>query len=257
MRQIISTLFGVSILGLACAPATLAADMPLKATTPAPNIGPNWGGFYVGGNVGARWSTAKWTSLDFDFVPPAAADNPSNLDKTGFRFGGYVGYNWMFTTTWLVGLEADFGWAGGTATHIPFPGDPLGPSEFRDTVNVKLGWDASARGRLGYLLTPNWLVFGTGGVAWQQITTSASCGGLGGTVCGISINESATETKTGWTVGGGVETMLWGNWIGRAEYRYANFGHVSNRLPPAPAFGFHADIAVQTSIALLGLAYKF
>jgi outer membrane immunogenic protein len=144
MRQIISTLFGVSILGLACAPATLAADMPLKATTPAPNIGPNWGGFYVGGNVGARWSTAKWTSLDFDFVPPAAADNPSNLDKTGFRFGGYVGYNWMFTTTWLVGLEADFGWAGGTATHIPFPGDPLGPSEFRDTVNVKLGWDASA-----------------------------------------------------------------------------------------------------------------
>jgi outer membrane immunogenic protein len=75
--------------------------------------------------------------------------------------------------------------------------------------------------------------------------------------CAFVINESSTVTKTGWTVGGGVETMLWCNWIARAQYRYADFGTVSNRLPPAPNAGWHASVKVQTHTAVLGLAYKF
>jgi outer membrane immunogenic protein len=64
-------------------------------------------------------------------------------------------------------------------------------------------------------------------------------------------------TKAGWTLGGGIETMLWSNWIVRAQYRYADFGSVSNNLPPTPFVGFNASIRVRTSNATLGLAYKF
>ena len=222
----------------------------------------NWTGFYVGGNVGARWSNSNWTTNDFGGAGTVSAvDNGVSLNKTSIRFGGYAGYNWMFAPAWLAGLEADLGWAGGTATHTPFPGianfaAALGTGN--DFVNAKLGWDGSVRGRLGYLVAPNWLVYGTGGVAWQQITTSATCTGVvPNSYCVGAFSDSSTVTKTGWTLGGGVETMLGGNWIGRAEYRYANFGSVSNTFPQAPNFGFNATVKVQTSTVVLGLAYKF
>jgi len=257
-----AALVAVAVIGFASVAS--AADLPTKA--PIYKASPvalyNWTGFYIGGDIGARFSRAKWTTLDYDTLTPSAVDNPANLDRTSARIGGYVGYNWMFAPAWLAGLEADIGWAGGTASHTPFPGIAfLSPTlgAGNDFVNAKLTWDASVRGRLGYLVAPNWLVYGTGGVAWQRINTSASCPGGGGiSFCGLpGFSDSFTETKTGWTAGAGVETMLWGNWIGRAEYRYADFGHVSNRLPPAPAVGFHASVGIQTHTAVLGLAYKF
>jgi outer membrane immunogenic protein len=257
------SLAAVAVIGFASVAS--AADMPMKA---APMVAPvaafNWTGFYVGGDVGARWSRSTWTTLDFGgAATPSAVDNPANLDRTSFRFGGYAGYNWMFAPAWLAGLEADFGWAGGTATHASFPGSSVfgaGTGIGHDFVNAKLGWDASVRGRLGYLVAPNWLVYGTGGVAWQQIKTSATCDGTANSYCGgapVGFSDSSTVTKAGWTAGAGVETMLWGNWIGRAQYRYADFGNVSNILPPAPATGFHASVRVRTNTAVLGLAYKF
>jgi outer membrane immunogenic protein len=257
-----AALAAVAVVGFASVAS--AADMPMKA---APMVAPvaayNWTGFYVGGDVGARWSSAQWTTLNFGNGNPApsAVDNGVNLNKTSFRVGGYTGYNWMFAPAWLAGLEADIGWAGGTATHTPFPGASVfeaGTGTGTDFVNVKLGWDGSVRGRLGYLVAPNWLVYGTGGVAWQQINTSATCNGGGNSYCSLGVfSDSSTVTKVGWTVGGGVETMLWGNWIGRAQYRYADFGSVSNTFPPALATGFNASVRVRTNTAVLGLAYKF
>lgn len=266
MRHITSALFGASILGLACAPAAFAADVaaPAPIYTKAPiAVMPNWGGFYVGGDIGARWSRSEWTSTFFPpAVMPSAVDNPAKLDKTSLRFGGYLGYNWMVAPAWLLGIEADIGSGGGTVTHTPWPGASavglVGNGAGHDFVNAQLGWDGSVRARVGYVMSPTWLVYATGGVAWQRITTSGSCDGAAASLCNPpGFSESATATKTGWTLGGGVETMLWSNWIGRAEYRYSDFGHVSNSLPAAAGIGFNASIGVRSSIAMLGLAYKF
>ncbi|MGE6036674.1 outer membrane protein, partial [Klebsiella pneumoniae] len=41
--------------------------------------------------------------------------------------------------------------------------------------SVRETWDGSLRGRLGYLVAPTILVYGTGGVAWQRLELSASC----------------------------------------------------------------------------------
>jgi hypothetical protein len=68
---------------------------------------------------------------------------------------------------------------------------------------------------------------------------------------------------TGWTVGGGLEKMIYGNWILRAEYRFSQFGHVNDVLPfAAPGATVGSDfvryrLSVQTHIATVGLAYKF
>jgi outer membrane immunogenic protein len=262
MRQTIIAVLAAATLSLACAPAALAADMaaPKPMYTKAPvMMAPSWAGFYVGGDVGARWSTLRWTTDNFSpAAPNPAVANGVKLNNTSFVGGGYAGYNWMVAPVWLVGLEGDLSWGGGTATSSPFPGDLAGAGATgHDFVNAKLGWDGSVRGRIGYLAAPNWLVYGTGGVAWQQITTSASCDASGPSYCGVALSESSAVTKAGWTVGGGVETMLWGNWIGRAQYRYADFGSVSNTLPPAPGSGFNATVRVRTNTAVLGIAYKF
>jgi outer membrane immunogenic protein len=242
-----------------CGAPAFATDMPVRAPVykAAAPYDP-WTGFYVGGSIGARWSNVDWRTINIGGAPASSNDNPAHLDKTTIRVGGYVGYNWKVAPSWLVGLEADIAWGDSSKTHTPFPG--IGPPLFgagHDFVTAKLGWDGSIRGRVGFLVNPNWLVYATGGAAWQQIKTSATCDNTGLSFCGIVVNESNSTTKAGWTVGGGIEAMLSSNWFGRIEYRYADFGHVTNTLPPAPGTGFNANVNVKTNTALLGLAYKF
>jgi outer membrane immunogenic protein len=75
--------------------------------------------------------------------------------------------------------------------------------------------------------------------------------------CGIVIGNSISTTRGGWTIGGGVETMFWGHWLARIEYRYADFGDIGFTFPRAPAIGFTANVSLKTNTLLGGLAYKF
>jgi outer membrane immunogenic protein len=203
------------------------------------------------------WQSASLTGTG---AGPIAAPNTASLDSTSFRVGGYIGYSVKIAPAWLAGIEGDIAWSDNKKSISPFPGTPGGgfgggPSNV-DTV--KLGWDGSVRGRLGVLVNPTWLVYGTGGVAWQEIKTNSTCG-TGGGFCGAGVTVSGTSstTKAGWTVGGGVETALPNNWLARAEYRYADFGHVTNDLPRAPDTGIHSVVNVKTQTGLFGLAYKY
>ena len=44
------------------------------------------------------------------------------------------------------------------------------------SYTVRTGWDASLRGRLGVLVTPGLLLYGTGGAAWIDTEITSSCG---------------------------------------------------------------------------------
>ncbi len=255
---------GIAAAALCGAPA-LAADMPAKAPVykAAAPYDP-WTGFYAGGSIGARLSEVHWLSDTFTGAggPVGGPNNPASLDNTSFRVGGYIGYNVKIAPAWLVGLEGDIAWGDNKKSVSPFPGTPnpgTGSGGGPTNVNsIKLGWDGSVRGRLGFLVNPTWLVYGTGGVAWQEIKTTSTCG-TGGGFCGggVTVSGTSSTTKAGWTVGGGVETALPNNWLARAEYRYADFGHVNNTLPPAAAVGINSTINVKTHTGLFGLAYKF
>ncbi len=78
------------------------------------------------------------------------------------------------------------------------------------------------------------------------------------------ITDSAT--RLGWTVGAGIETMLWQNWIVRGEYRYADFGtitHTDTRACGSPPHCLLSSLAItdtlrlRTQTATFGVAYKF
>ena len=125
--------FGIaSIFALTIFSPLFAADMPVKAPPPAPRVVYDWTGFYVGGEAGGKWTTDKWTTtcVDAGGPPlgtcgsavslaafPGAPDATANTSfkTSGFRAGVYGGMLFQVNTSWVVGLEADWGFYNKTA----------------------------------------------------------------------------------------------------------------------------------------------
>jgi outer membrane immunogenic protein len=219
---------------------TLCAATTARAAPPMPMT---WTGFYIGGNGGYGWGHRN---IDFSPNDPASAIGfatafyeppPISFDMSGGLGGLQAGYNWQFSPRWLVGVEADFDWAdmkgSGSSTGLA-----AGVAPFTATVDEKIKWFGTVRGRLGFLPTPDLLAFVTGGLAYGKVERqgiyvnnavgvafvavldgfSFSCLPSGATCFSGSTNEMAT----GWTLGGGLEYALWGNVTLKAEYLYVS-----------------------------------
>ena len=97
----------------------------------------------------------------------------SDLKASSFVGGVHGGYNWQFANSWVAGIEADWSWTGAnvsaTTPWIFFASNNLVGPGFQTTLNSKLNWLATARGRIGYLVTPQALVYVTGGAAWFRL----------------------------------------------------------------------------------------
>ncbi|UPK40233.1 outer membrane beta-barrel protein [Bradyrhizobium sp. 186] len=256
--------------GMALAGPALAADIaPKPFTKAAPLVASSWTGFYAGLGLGFRSTRADLTttSVLFDGVPRDLSQSVVNqpFNGTGFRASPYAGFNWQVAPHWVVGVEGDVGFGDQTTVLPGFRSSPrFGSSTFViDSLSVKAGWDASVRGRMGYLLTPATLVYATGGLAWQHYDITSVC--VSGICTGNGVAPAVVSnsvTKTGWTLGGGIETALWGNWLLRAEYRYADFGTAPFTITRTATAGTaltidNFDAKLRTHTASVGLAYKF
>lgn len=237
------------------------------ASTPGFEQPRNWTGLYLGASGGMRREEHTWTTNSVG-GPFMFAPNSADFSDTGARFGGFVGYNIQMAAKLVAGIEADFAWGKtkvGTSNVIP--GTIVGPIPLilggpKDTSSFETEWDAGIRARIGALITPDTLVYLTGGAAWQRIKVQATCDANFPIVCGTSsLSDTQTDTLTGWTFGGGIESVLAGAWTGRIEYRYAQYGDFNHLFLPAP--GCLCDGNVDTTISLAthtftaGLAYKF
>jgi outer membrane immunogenic protein len=289
--------FAIAVLAaLAAVPAAFAADLPAPvpaySKAPVPVAPPaSWTGFYLGSGLGSRSANVSEQTLSATFTAGSrdvanlmdasncssfVCGTPQSLDHTAFRFSPYFGYNWQVGSQWLAGLEGDVGFGSKTSTinGAPLPG--AGGFSFAnslgDSFAVKTSWDASARARVGYLVTPDLLVYATGGAAWQRVEATSTCGPhnelscVGNSFFGFNalFTNSVTDarTKLGWTVGGGIETMAWGHWLLRGEFRYSDFGTLTNTdvrtdLPATDVFTTSYKLRLTTTTALVGAAYKF
>lgn len=202
--------------------ALYAADLPRKAPpiTPAPVVY-NWTGFYVGVNLGGAWTGTS------------SGNFSNNLD--GVIGGGQLGYNWQ-TGPILLGIEGDFQGSSQRGSGSTTIGGVTFNTEGR------IPWFATLRGRLGYVSGP-WLLYVTGGGAWTNfevdVTTAAG-------------SVSDHTTKSGWTVGGGVEWMFIPNWSAKLEYLYLDTDSTSVTL-----FGNTFDARAKQNIVRAGLNYHF
>jgi outer membrane immunogenic protein len=263
MRLIITALLGATALSLACAPGALAADMPVKA--PYAVGAYNWTGFYAGVNAGYGWGN---TNTDISFLPSAVAFGEApftiNSSPSGFIGGIQAGYNYQFGK-WVLGIEADISGAsitgsGGNNALLRFPSGAINPGAF-STVSQKMDWFGTVRPRLGVTPIDRVLVYATGGLAYGHVSYSTLT--QFPATPPIQYQGTDSTTRVGWTVGGGLEWALMGNWSVKAEYLYYNLGTdtiiAPSQFPALTALGFVVQNTFETkgSIARAGLNYKF
>lgn len=264
----------LALVGVGMSTSAMAADMPVKYN-PVPPPAFSWAGPYAGIALGWKWGDATWTTTSTSDLGGTIVDasSPAKFDPSAFRIGGYAGYNWQLGA-FVYGAEFDIAFADNTASRVGLPGCsimcfPGAPGPGIDTSSVKMGWDASARARIGYLVTPDILLFATGGIAWQSIETTGLCQhSLVDPACTVAAGapldlQTNSEVLTGWTIGAGFESKVYGNWLLRGEYRYSDFGNLHGVFNfaapgvPAGADTHRYDLSVRTHIATIGLAYKF
>jgi outer membrane immunogenic protein len=242
-----------------------AADLPSRkapppAYVPPPPPPPMWTGFYAGVNLGGGWTNNNINTLNPALLALVATNQvPCNgmwcaqqgqwpmwgnnvpvapivttngaivlvpgavsSNSGGVVGGGQIGYNYQFGANFLVGIEADI------------QGTSIGGFE-------KLPWFGTVRGRAGYLIMPTLLVYGTGGFAY---------GGVQGPFGNFS------NTRTGWTAGGGVEWMFMPNWSAKVEYLFADLSS-GGTTGPFGFFTFGTHDHPQFNVVRAGVNYHF
>jgi len=262
-------------------PSASAADLAARPYTKAPVMVEvyNWTGFYIGGNAGYSWGRSSTdvsyfnTATGAPIVPPAGSILGSSFDMNGGIAGGQLGYNWQ-TSNWVWGLEADLQWSGerGSSAYrcaatgvggVCFPGLtflPAGATGTNVALDQSLEWFGTVRGRAGLLATPQVLLYGTGGLAYGSIKTSAALSGFNPNGTAVASFGSNTETRVGWTVGAGVEGMITRNWTAKLEYLYMDLGrHNAGTFTLAPASTIAANVSssFRDQILRVGFNYKF
>jgi outer membrane immunogenic protein len=247
------------------------ANLPTAA--PPPYF--NWAGCYVGGHVGGGWGSSGFNSAllesliatnilgqNTNAISPnplpqngaagaaAAATVPQPIEgvgggahTAGFVGGGQTGCDYQLTHL-LIGVEADVSGAtlGGSsgpvfATDAPPNGN----------VSAKTDLITEITGRVGYAAGP-WLVFAKGGGAWSHNSYSLTTSdGTPWTWRG---------TRSGWTVGGGIEWAFWQNWSAKLEYHYYDFGGSGTLANPAGMITF-GNYTQYVQAIELGLNWHF
>lgn len=233
----------------AAATTSMAADLPGRAPAPAPFVSApvfTWTGFYVGGQIGGAWTKQRMN----EFTPAGAFVGFGNLDTSGVVGGMHIGYNYQFPgSAFVLGGEADLEATSLKKTsNVEFtPAGAVFAGAY--TYGTKIGWQGSLRARLGYSFG-NALLYTTGGLAFANVKTNYASAG---TSAGFS------DTRTGWTLGAGMEYAFTRNWTARIEYRYTDFGRFTDPVPVGVAFwgGFNHQHRVQEQAVRVGVSYKF
>ena len=244
MRLIVSALITAAI-GLAASQAS-AADLPRKAPAYVPPAPPpiTWTGCYIGGNVGGIFGRRS-----ADFGSFGSLDSDSN---SGFAGGGQIGCDYQFAGGWVLGFRNMFdGSSLSRQRTFSFPGTT---PPVAGTVDFKNSWFDTLTGRIGYSFTPAWLWYFQGGAAWAKNSADLTIGGFD--------VGSADRTRTGWTVGGGVEWMFAPHWSAFLEGNYMDLGSTNRNIVtpasiPACAAGCAFSTKATATTVLVGVNYRF
>jgi outer membrane immunogenic protein len=226
-----------SVICVVSAPA-FSADLPRMPVKAAPVMVPvySWTGFYIGAHAGYGWG-----EHDLFFVngtPPFPAGGTNIVEFDGAVAGGQVGYNWQFAPNWLIGIEGDIAWSGMEGSAVSASTVPAFIGLRSTTTTAEIDWVATLTARIGFAAN-NWLIYAKGGAAWADFTTNTrtvnpALGGL------LIATTASSETRTGWTAGGGVEWGFAPNWSLKAEYNYLDFG--SDTVNQTVTFDFFGTV---------------
>jgi len=202
--------FAFAFAALAVAAPVLAQDAPL-----------NFNGPYVG--IQGGWQQDRQT-LD---VTNNGRTTSASQNKSGFGYGGQIGYDFRLSDQVVFGVEVDA--TGRTGAN---------------GLELKQGRTLAATARLGYLVMPKSLLYARGGYANGRFTLRDA-------------STSISENRDGWQIGAGYEQMVARNVSARIEYAYSKFG--SDQLQELASNLGASDARVNCSrnAVTAGLNFRF
>jgi outer membrane immunogenic protein len=211
--------FALAACLLAATPSAYAADLSwgsMKDGDSQPQAA--WTGFYAGASLGAavnrlsmagegyRAEYGGYATLEDNFLTSPSTKN------TSFMGSLEAGYNWQ-RGNYVLGAAIDISklsvkQSSGTAWM-----DGLDAVPDTDTASVSVDYVATLRARLGYAVSNNLLLYGTGGLAAVRFT-----GGYYDTDAIAGDKTSDTQWALGWAAGAGADYRIAQNWFVRGEY---------------------------------------
>lgn len=234
MKKWATLLAGAGALALS-AGASQAADL----YTPAPAPVASWTGFWIGAGIGGQFAIgdasaeADWYQSGIPTVVDQYPDARGNVGIEGFFGTVGAGYDFQVGDTFVMGVFGDYSFAkkksggiyGDSNTIVDIGEDEFyGRSEVSADFSVGDSWFVG--GRLGYLVTPETLVYGLVGYTQAEIhgdyyTEAYENAYIEGDGWADWQNK---DWKGGLTLGAGIEAMFSNNISAKLEYRYTNLG---------------------------------
>jgi outer membrane immunogenic protein len=255
--------------------SALADDMPLRGPPPACA----WCGWYFGVNAGyvnsrnSLSTTAAPTPDATLGVVAGVSEGLATLSARNFSVGrssGVIagdqgGYNWQFGK-YVAGIEADIqaftrsGGSGTTTSTVLVVGVPVTSTQNATMSTWYLG---TLRGRFGLLVTPTWLGYLTGGLAYGGVKASETLVQTGTNGFAGAGAGSLSGIGAGWALGAGLEWMVAPHWSVKAEYLHYD---LTSNFYSTPTSTFFATPVYQTlassprfqgDLARGGVNYRF
>jgi outer membrane immunogenic protein len=227
--------------------SAMAADLPSRRAPPVYVPPPipvfTWTGLYVGVQAGYEFGRSSASSVN-NRTGAGLASNGASPD--GVIGGAHVGYLW--STQGLPGISA-FGSGGVIGVEGDVDGSNYKSSYLLNgiTASDRQAIQGSIRGRFG-VAVDRVLFYATGGAAF---------GGLQNNYYSALGNETFNHTRVGWTAGGGVEYAFTNNWSARVEYRYTDFGTVTDTLAATAPVSTTVRRRETDNRVQAGLSYRF
>jgi outer membrane immunogenic protein len=242
MRKSVLILIAAVVIDLPASQSARAADIVPRGyppPAPAPVYAPpiSWTGCYVGGNIGGAWS-----NVDFSGVSGVNF----SASNSGFAGGGQIGCDYQWNQFWVVGIRNML-----DATSLSNRTN-ISAVHFTGAVDSRTRWFDTLTARVGYLVpSTNVLLYAQGGAAW----TNTSITFLDGS--GAQLGEASND-RTGWTVGAGVEWRFAPQWSVFAEYNFMGFGTQSATFTGCGGTCVvNASAKADVQNVLAGVNYKF
>jgi outer membrane immunogenic protein len=246
--KISTVIFTGVFAGFLGAGSAFAADLPARAyTAPAAVAAPvhSWTGFYVGAGFGYGLFDAETSSAGPGFAVTR------NGDTGGRGWFGTIqtGYDAQMAN-WVVGIFADYDWSNIKGT--------LSDLNTGNNFALKQNSAWAVGGRIGYLVTPQFLTYFSGGYTEANFRSSiGTCAGVG---C-VRLGTLPHHTYSGYFLGGGTEYAF--SWFGpgwtiKSEYRLAEYSSDTFAVTTVPALvGATATVRPFVQTIRSELVYKF
>jgi outer membrane immunogenic protein len=261
MRRISSGLLvGFVVAASALATAASAADLPVPAA-PAPVYRPviyDWTGIYGGINVGGGVLNDVVTNNTTTALLNAGTQ--TKLSPFSVVGGAQAGFNYQIQQV-VLGAEGTFTWSNISGTQVT---PSLVPTVSENSVSTPQ-WYATATAKAGFAAN-DFLFYAKGGAAWMGVHYTQNV------VAGVfQSGQTIVDTRSGFTVGGGVEFGMTENLSARLEYDFLDFGTKTynfNNLgfnaagaaagtPLTPVGAAPMSIKSVTQLITVGLNYRF